>query len=202
MKDKEILNKIRNLIKKEQEEAFDSFTQSDFLHHLKKRIETGPEQKSSFFKIYRKPAFALAMVLTVLIIGTILTVNTSTGSQEKKVFDRIKKIFYTSTNFKAETKADKPATLQLSEEEIHRYELTWIFRNALYNLFPRELSRQQLQTIFIRAITLQPGNKNENSFSNPKNSGQLNLEERLNMLLEKKTMINILNKLSEKQKEV
>ena len=92
MNDKNILNKIRSLVKKEEEEALDSFIQSDFLNLLTKRIVTQSQQKPDDFKMFRKPVFVFPTVFIVIIIGMILFILTPSRSQEKNALNRIKKI--------------------------------------------------------------------------------------------------------------
>jgi len=202
MEDKEILNKIKKLIKKEEDEALNSFTQSNFSIRLQKKIKSQSHQKVNYSNIFRRPVFVLSMALFVIIIGTLIIVNTPSLSLDNNDLNRIKKIFYTISESQIDSKNDQTTILHLSQEEIHTYELTWIFKKALYNLQPRKLSKQYLEDIFVRAFTHHPRTEKEKAHLWPDNPVQLKLEQRLRDLIKKKIMINILNKLSEKPEEV
>jgi len=110
-KDKNNFDKIQNLIRQEEKEAFRVFRKSDFSARLKERIRAEGKKIPVFALWMKRPIPILGAALLIVIGGVIIVMNTFFYSPEKKGINAIEQFFQNAPGIQS---------LMKSEEKEHR----------------------------------------------------------------------------------
>jgi len=184
------MEKIKKMIKREKEDALQSFKQTDFDTQLARRIRLAAtaERKQSFFTtMLRRPAFAAAMaaVLLVAVVGLIDMWPPFTIESDRAKIERLVATF-PGLQQKIPADVEKEITLSLTEEEILRIELEWRVKQQFYALSSRDYEKEELIAkvgeMFAIYEEYQEKQEEEIIFTEPVDPVKLNLEKRIKAL--------------------
>lgn len=209
-KNNETFGRIRELIEKEQAEAFGIFERGDFVSRLERRTAAQSRRKPFFVMIKTKPAYALAAAILVLAVtlGIMIVTGVIPPSSHSSDVRQIEHFFLQMPQFRDKSIPDKGAHPAQGKAADPRSQLEWFFKDAYYRVHSREYSRRELRTIFKNMLCFDCREKEKVAPPRPKAAdagpGELNLEKRIKRLMKGKMIDHFLNKLSKdkNQKEV
>jgi hypothetical protein len=202
----ETFQKIKDLIKKEEEKAFYIFDQEGFAFQVAQKIKSRqkPQKKSFLSIIFPKPEYAAAMAMLLLVLGIVAAYYMLVPSSRERNVRKLEGFFLEVSALTSH----QPREEVTAEMMTPRSQLEWNIKGVLYRFHPREYSRQELTALFTQVLCPEcpPLKKEEPAIvSEPVElkvePGKLNLEKRVRHLMKKKMIDRFLNKLKN-QKEV
>jgi hypothetical protein len=204
----ETFQKIKDLIKKEEEKALNIFDQEDFAFQVTQKVkfqhQQKPQKKSFFPMIFLKPAYSAAMAMLLLLVGIVAAYFMLAPSSLERDVRELEGFFLEVSTFRSH----QPQEDVTAEMKTPRSQLEWKIKGVLYKIHPREYSRQELTVLFTRVLCPEcelPQKEEAAIVSEPMElkvePGKLNLEKRIKHLMKEKMIDRFLYKLK-KKKEV
>jgi hypothetical protein len=202
----ETFQKIKVLIKKEEEKAMNIFDQKDFAFQVAQKIKSQQKapKKPFLLIIFPKPAYAAAMAMLLLVLGMVAAYYMLAPTSRERNALELESYFLEVSAFTCH----QPQEDVTAELMTPRSQLEWNIKGVIYRFHPREYSRQELTVLFTRVLCPEcelPPKEEPGTISEPVDleiePGKLNLEKRIRHLMKEKMIDRFLNKLK-KQKEV
>jgi hypothetical protein len=204
----ETFQKIKELIRKEEEKALHIFDQKDFAFQVAQKIKSQhqqkPQKKPFLSIIFPKPAYAAAMAMLLLLVGIVAVYFMLAPSSLERNVRELEGFFFEVSAFTShQPQEDVTAEILTPRSQLER-----TIKGVLYKIHPREYSRQELTVLFTRVLCPEcelPQKEEPATISEPEGlevePGKLNLEKRIKHLMKEKMIDRFLYKLK-KQKEV